>query len=365
MVFGYEDAILVFDNNRWETISTPEAGFIRSFAADNHGVVWFSSSTEIGYLSRIDGRYGVVNVYDGPLGIDSRIIVDGDRLYFTSDAGLLSWDNGHMSQQPWPTDAMTKFSAAVVHGKIWAGDRNGSIYEFDGGGFTRIAESPSTDAGNVLAIVDCPIGDVLIVRSLGIFRKTGATLVPWPTDIDSLLKGARIFRAKWILGKYLAVLVQNSGVYLLDQEGHLVESFTVNSGLSDTELTRIQFAVGYTEFDHELGLPKGFVTGVTRYQGKIYVTTQHGIYALDAAKDGTESSHFLRFGDRSDRCYGITVSGPTAFAISDLATYSLDVASSRLEPIGSAGAVVNASRNDPQPVFLYSPNGVGTVFKLC
>src|SRR5258708_6862374 len=380
MLFGYEDAILVFDNNRWETISTPEAGFIRSFAADNHGVVWFSSSTEIGYLSRIDGRYGAVKVYDGPLGIDSRIIVDGDRLYFTSDAGLLSWNNGHMSQQPWPTDAMTKFSAAVVHGRIWAGDRNGSIYEFDGGGFTRIAESSSTDAGNVLAIVDCPIGDVLIVRSLGIFRKTGATLVPWPTDIDSLLKGARIFRAKWILGKYLAVLVQNSGVYLLGQEGHLVESFTVNSGLSDTgfaslgedrdgglwvgtdtELTRIQFAVGYTEFDHELGLPKGFVTGVTRYQRKIYVTTQHGIYALDAAKDGTESSHFLRFGDRSDRCYGITVSGAMSCAISDLATYSLDVARSRRERIGSAGAVINASRIDPKRFFLSTRKGLESV----
>jgi hypothetical protein len=39
MLFGCEDAILVFDNNRWETIPTPETGFIRSFAADNHGVV--------------------------------------------------------------------------------------------------------------------------------------------------------------------------------------------------------------------------------------------------------------------------------------------------------------------------------------
>src|SRR5260221_7451655 len=214
MLFGYEDAILVFDNNRWETISTPETGFIRSFAADNHGVVWFSSSTEIGYLSRIDGRYGVVKVYDGPLGIDSRIIVDGDRLYFTSDAGLLSWNNGHMSQQPWPTDAMTKFSAAVVHGRIWAGDRNGSIYEFDGGGFTRIAESSSTDAGNVLAIVDCPIGDVLIVRSLGIFWKNRATLVPWPNDIDSLLESARSFPAQRKIGEYLAGFIPKNGHYL-------------------------------------------------------------------------------------------------------------------------------------------------------
>jgi signal transduction histidine kinase/CheY-like chemotaxis protein len=380
MLFGCEDAILVFDNNRWETIATPETGFIRSFATDNHGVVWFSSSTEIGYLSRIDGRYGVVKVYDGPLGVDSRIIVDGDRLYFTSDAGLLSWNNGHMSKLPWPTDSITAFSAAVCHGKIWAGDRDGPLYELDGHSFKKIAESPPTNAGEVRAIVDCPIGDGLIVRPSGLFQKIGATLVPWPTDIDALLKSSAIDRVKWLLGKYLAVLVPNSGVYLLDQEGHVVESFTVNSGLSDTgfaslgedrdgglwvgtdtEMTRIQFAVGYTEFDHELGLPKGFVTGVTRYQGKIYVTTQHGIYALDAAEDGTQSAHFRRFGDRSDRCYGITVSDPTAFAISNLATYSLDVANSRLEPIGSGGAVITASSIDPKRLFLSTRNGLESV----
>src|SRR5258707_786599 len=382
MLFGCEDVILVFDNNRWETIATPGTGFIRSFAADRDGVVWFSSSTQIGYLSRVDGGYRLVKVYEGSLGVNSRVIVDGDRLYFTGDSGFLTWENGHMSQQPWPTDAMTKFSAAVVHGKIWAGDRNGSIYELDGGRFTKIAESPSTDSGNVLAIVDSPIGDVLIVRSLGIFRKTGATLVPWPTDIDSLLKTAHIFRAKWILGNYLAVLVQNTGVYLLDRQGHLVESLTLDSGLADagfeargedrdgglwvgtdTEITRIQFAVGYTEFDHELGLPKGFVTGVTRYQGKIYAATQHGVYVLKAAQDASESSQFLRFGDQSDRFFGITVSGPTAFAISDLATYSLDVASSRLEPIGSAGAVINAPRIDPKRLFLSTPNGLESVRK--
>ena len=86
-------------------------------------------------------------------------------------------------------------------------------------------------------------------------------------------------------------------------EGHLVESLTLNSGLADagfeargedrdgglwvgtdTEITRIHFAVGYTEFDHELGLPKGFITGVIRYQDKIYAATQHGIYVLKAGR---------------------------------------------------------------------------------
>ena len=159
MLFGCEDLILVFDNNRWETIATPGTGFIRSFAVDGHGVVWFSGSTEIGYLSRINGKWQVVKVYEGSLGVNSRIILDGGRLYFTSDTGLLAWDNGHMVRQPWPSDAMNPFSSALCHGKIWSGDRYGSIYEFGGGGFSKIAESHESDAGDVQAIVDWPMGD--------------------------------------------------------------------------------------------------------------------------------------------------------------------------------------------------------------
>ena len=48
MLFGIEDAVLVFDGNHWETIPTPGTGYIRSFAADSRGVVWFSSSTQVG-----------------------------------------------------------------------------------------------------------------------------------------------------------------------------------------------------------------------------------------------------------------------------------------------------------------------------
>jgi hypothetical protein len=56
MLFGCQDAILAFDNNRWETIPAPGTGYIRSLAVDSREVVWFSSSTQIGYLSRVDAN---------------------------------------------------------------------------------------------------------------------------------------------------------------------------------------------------------------------------------------------------------------------------------------------------------------------
>jgi signal transduction histidine kinase/ActR/RegA family two-component response regulator len=369
MLFGCEDAILVFDDSRWETIPTPGTGFIRSFGIDGHGVVWFTSSTQIGYLSRVDGKYQVVKVYDGSLGFDSRVVVNGSRLYFATETGLLNWENGHISKQPWPTDSITPYSSAVFDGRIWAADRTGSIYEFDGRSFQKIADSPSSEAGDVRAMMECPGGDRLIVRSSGIYRKSGATFARWSTDIDPLLKSAPILGAKWILSRYLAVLLKNSGVYLLNQEGRLIVSFTVNSGLgegetlgedqegglwvgADTQITRIECAIECTEFDRELGLPKGWVTGVTRFQGEIYAATQHGVYVLKAAGDASESPHFVRFGDRTDRFFGIAIGGSTAFAVSDIGAYSLDVANSRFAPIGPRAAVITPSRIDPQRVFL-------------
>jgi signal transduction histidine kinase/CheY-like chemotaxis protein len=118
---------------------------------------------------------------------------------------------------------------------------------------------------------------------------------------------------------------------------------------TDTGITRAQFAVGYTEFDHKLGLPKGFVTGVIKYQGKIHATTQYGVYVLKVLKaleDAPKSPEFLRFGDESNRFFAITVSDPNAFAISDSRAYALNAAGSKLERIGAAAAHVVPSRTD-------------------
>src|SRR5258707_3641257 len=89
MLFGCEDAILAFDNNRWETIPVPGTGFIRSLAVDSRGAVWFSSSTELGYLSRVGGEYRVVKVYNGSFGLESRAVVDGSQVYLSTETGLM------------------------------------------------------------------------------------------------------------------------------------------------------------------------------------------------------------------------------------------------------------------------------------
>jgi signal transduction histidine kinase/CheY-like chemotaxis protein/ligand-binding sensor domain-containing protein len=379
MLFGAANAILAFDNSRWQKIPAPGTGFIRSLAVDSRGVVWFSSSTQIGYLSRVDGEYQVVKVSEGWFGGDCQILVNGSKIYIISEGGLFVWNNGKISKQPCPVDLRNPFCAGVVHGKIWVADRNGFIYELDEGRFNKIAES-LTNAGDVRAIVDCPIDDGLIVRTSGIFRKSGGTLIPWKTDIDPLLARSVVFSAQWIIGKFLAVLVQDCGVYLLDRQGHLVENLTVDSGLADagfeslgedrdgglwvgtdTEITRIQCGSGYTEFDHELGLPKGFVTDVGRYQGKIYTATQRGVYVLTPAEDASQSAHFFRFGERNDRFFGLRVSGAAAFAISELGTYALDPANSRLQRIGSGGVMIVPSAIERNRLFLSTRDGLEAI----
>jgi hypothetical protein len=161
----------------------------------------------------------------------------------------------------------------------------------------------------------------------------------------------------------------------------VAESFTVSSGLADagfeafgedrdggvwvgtdTEITRIQFDAGYTEFDHELGLPKGFVTDVIRYRGRIYTTTQHGIFVLSAGEDATESCRFIRFGDRTDRFLDLVVSGANVFAASDTSAYSLGAADSGVETIGPGASIIVPSKTDSRRLFISTRNGLESIF---
>src|SRR5260221_12182010 len=57
MLFGCGNAILAFDNNHWETIPAPGTGFINSLAVDSRRVIWFSSRSQIEYLSLVFGDY--------------------------------------------------------------------------------------------------------------------------------------------------------------------------------------------------------------------------------------------------------------------------------------------------------------------
>jgi signal transduction histidine kinase/CheY-like chemotaxis protein len=380
MLFGCDNAILAFDNSRWQTIPLPGAGTIRSFAVDHRGTVWFSTGSEIGYLSRVHGQYYPAQIYSGAFGAGPQMVVDVGRVYLSTETGLFIWSTGSIAQQLSSADPLNPFSLALIHGRIQVGGQNGSIYEFDGNRLNRIADSPPEKSGVVRAIVDCPIGEGIVVSTSGMFQRSGGRLLPWKTDIDALLDRCEIFTAKWILGKYLAVLLRNSGVYLLDKEGRLVESFTVNSGLADagfeaagedrdgglwvctdTEITRIQAGIGSTEFDHELGLPKGFVTGVARFHGKIYATTQHGVSVLTVANDKADPAQFIGFGRQTGRVYGLTVSGSTAFASADSGTYVLNTTTSGLERIGSGGVTIYRSSSDPMRVFIAAKAGLEAV----
>jgi hypothetical protein len=98
MLFGAANALLAFDNNRWLKIPAPGTGFIRSLAVDSRGLVWFSSSTQIGYLSRMDGGYHVVKVAEGWFGADCRILVNGSEIYIIGEGGLFLWSNGEISK---------------------------------------------------------------------------------------------------------------------------------------------------------------------------------------------------------------------------------------------------------------------------
>jgi hypothetical protein len=113
MLFGCRNAILTFDNYRWSTITAPETGSISGLAVDDAGTVWFSTGTQIGYLSSAGSERHAVKVYSGSLGANSKVICFGHKIYFGTEKDLLTWNNGYLSVQPWTNDSIDPVSIHV------------------------------------------------------------------------------------------------------------------------------------------------------------------------------------------------------------------------------------------------------------
>jgi signal transduction histidine kinase/CheY-like chemotaxis protein len=76
----------------------------------------------------------------------------------------------------------------------------------------------------------------------------------------------------------------------------------------------------------------------------------------------TQSAHFVRFGGLSDRFFGLTVGGSTAYAISEEGAYSLDPPNATLNRIGAGGGTILPSRIDSMRIFLTTLGGLESIY---
>jgi signal transduction histidine kinase/CheY-like chemotaxis protein len=310
--------VLEFDGASWRTIRFPNRANARSLAMDDQGRIYVGGAGEFGYLAAdAHGELQFVSLVD-KLPADNRVFEDVWRIYvtprgvyFQTQVGLFRWANEAM--RIWKPKV--RFNrASYLNGKLYLSEPGIGLMVMNG---DTLELMPGTERlGNEVYPILLPYDErrVLVgTRSDGLFLYDGASLTPFATEVDALIKSSNLYRGFELPDGKLALTTTIGGVAIIDRAGHRLQVLNKETGLRDSSayyamtdrqgalwlglasgLARVETlspASFYAEAD---GLPPIGQSRLVRHQGHLYSATGAGVFVLQSKGAATAFPRFVR-----------------------------------------------------------------------
>ena len=300
--------VLVYDGVRWRVIRTPNRTTVRSLAADAEGRIFVGAVGEIGFLAPdASGRMAFVSLA-GKLPPEAKAFTDvwttratPQGILFQSREELMLYRDGAF--KVWK--AGTTFHVAFcVGGRIFVRQREVGLQELAGGALKLVPGGERFAKESVFAMLPMKDGILVGSRNLGLWKLTDAALLPFPSEADARLKTAALYAGAPLQDGSLALATTQGGLVALDERGRIRLVLDQTSGLIgdnvkavypdghgsiwlalDNGLARVEWPSPFTWLDKRQGL-KGTVWSMLRHDGRLFVATGQGAYALAPAPDG-------------------------------------------------------------------------------
>ncbi len=264
---GSTNALLEYDGVTWRRIQTPTKTTIRSLAADASGRIYVGAVGDLGYIEPdAKGETQFVSLID-KLPADVRVFEDVWRtfaapegVYFQTQAGIFRWANGTMTV--WKPTGRIFNRAQFANNTLYVGQTGGVLMVLRG---DRLEPVPGAEGlGDEAYPVIIPFDDTRLLmgtRRDGLFLYDGATMRPFATEADALLKANNLYRAFVLPNGSIAVTTTAAGMVILDRQGRLLEQVDQRDGL-------VTPSVYYVMPDREGGLWLALAVGLARVEAQ-------------------------------------------------------------------------------------------------
>lgn len=303
MYVGSANGVLEYDGVTWRLILTPNRGTVRSLAIGGDGRVYAGAVSEFGYLAPdATGEMQFVSLMD-QVPEDARQIGDvwrthvlPDGVYFQAEAAIFRWADGGI--RVWKPGVRFNRSSAI-DGRLYVPQPDLGLTVLEGDTFRVL---PGTErVGNEVFSVVLPYGERRLLvgtRADGLFLYDGATLVPFPTEVDALIKSANLYRGVAMPDGSFALTTTTAGMTLIDRQGRRLEVLDKDLGLDSNivyyamadragalwlgrqgGLSRVETPSPVSFFGEEDGLEAGPVA-IVRHDGRLYVASGLGVFYL-------------------------------------------------------------------------------------
>lgn len=310
MYFGNYRGLLEYDGAHWRLIPVDNRSMVRTLAVDSAGQVYLGASGEFGRLvinaqgqteyqalsttlpaeERFSGLVRVIGTEQGAW----FQVFETQKLYRLQGDSLARYDLSEMGRN------------VLIHyleEELYLSPQKQGLLRWDGQAFEPVPGGESL-RGMMPVATARRATERYLLRAYGNgfyqldLRSDSVKLSPWQTEIDKQLRQGIFSDMLRLFDGNLLITTFKQGVYLLDQQGALIQHYDQSSGLQDDivlgafqdrehslwlalsrGISRVEITSPLSHYGRAAGL-NGIVYAVDRYQGEMYAATPLGGFVL-------------------------------------------------------------------------------------
>ncbi len=302
--FANNEGLLSFDGRYWNLYPLPNRTIVRSVEIGSDNRIYVGGQDELGYFApAANGRllYHPLNqllpAKDKSFGDVWDIISLKKDVFFRTNNRIFKFTN----------DAVATFKAVsewsylgICNNKLYAHDFSGGLMQFENNVMTPLVLTGSFPQNDpVTSILPGNNGSILVTTlKNGIYTVTGSNLGKFVSANNNLFENERIYAATRINKDWIALATNNSGVYIIDAGGNIIQSFAKTEGLQNNNVLSIFLD---SQSNLWLGLDNGIdfiaynsaikhITPFNQdgsgyaahiYNNRLYTGTSNGLYSVN------------------------------------------------------------------------------------
>ena len=298
------EGLLSFDGKHWNLYPLPNRTIVRSIEIGADGHIYAGGQDELGYFSPgPDGTLSyqsltrLISKTDRSFGDVWDIVAVNKTIFFRTQGKIFQYSQQNMVVYK----ATSEWSyMGLCNGALYAHDFNTGLLRFSNNVWQPVLPTNPLPVNDpVTAILPGRNGTTLIATMKnGLFILTDKTLERHPSPNNRLFAEDRVYAATRIDEDWLALATNTNGIYIINQEGEIIQQFSKKEQLQNNNVLSIYLD---SQRNLWLGLDNGidFIaynsaikhitplmqdgSGYTAliHDNRLYTGTSNGLYQVD------------------------------------------------------------------------------------
>ncbi|HSN62095.1 MAG TPA: hypothetical protein VLR49_14245, partial [Ferruginibacter sp.] len=239
------EGLLSFDGSNWHLYSLPNKTIVRSIDIGMDNRIYVGGQDELGYFS--PSKNGLLTYHSLTMNIPAKDKVFGDvwdiisaqkNIFFRSNNKIFKLTNGIFTTY----NALNEWSyLGLCNDQLYAHDIKVGLMIFEKENWNPLFlknELPDNDP--ITGLLSIQKDSALITtlkHGLYILCKTGIFKMESPNN--SMFENERIYAATSINKEWIALATNNSGIYITDLKGNIIQSFSGKEGMQNNNVLSI------------------------------------------------------------------------------------------------------------------------------